>query len=227
MSFFEQPEFAQMYCAITIQPGNCSEILLSELSTYSLPSLYRRLRLSSAILPLSLKRFGGIIAPATAFVQRRQFGIMAVAPSTAQLQNHREIRSESIGSTQQNGTSKKLHGRAFYESIGSPKLILAPMVEQSEFVCLLQYCIFLSGAVTESRSLLGVETAFPLLPTSFTTTQSPSVYAHVSFQDVWRKVKLPRLALPAPKVCSTISRRQVLYYTTTRLRETSGWQSCL
>jgi hypothetical protein len=28
----------------------------------------------------------------------------------------------------------KLHGRAFYESIGSPKLILAPMVEQSEFV---------------------------------------------------------------------------------------------
>jgi tRNA-dihydrouridine synthase 1 len=28
----------------------------------------------------------------------------------------------------------KLHGRAFYESIGSPKLVLAPMVEQSEFV---------------------------------------------------------------------------------------------
>ncbi len=29
---------------------------------------------------------------------------------------------------------KKLHGRAFYESIGSPKFILAPMVDQSEFV---------------------------------------------------------------------------------------------
>lgn len=28
----------------------------------------------------------------------------------------------------------KLHGRAFYESIGSPKFILAPMVDQSEFV---------------------------------------------------------------------------------------------
>ena len=28
----------------------------------------------------------------------------------------------------------KLHGRAFYKSIGSPKMILAPMVEQSEFV---------------------------------------------------------------------------------------------
>lgn len=28
----------------------------------------------------------------------------------------------------------KLHGRAFYESIGSPKFIVAPMVNQSEFV---------------------------------------------------------------------------------------------
>lgn len=28
----------------------------------------------------------------------------------------------------------KLHGRAFYESIGSPKYIVAPMVNQSEFV---------------------------------------------------------------------------------------------
>ncbi|KAK1250014.1 hypothetical protein MKX08_010017 [Trichoderma sp. CBMAI-0020] len=30
----------------------------------------------------------------------------------------------------------KLHGRAFYESIGSPKFVVAPMVDQSEFVCL-------------------------------------------------------------------------------------------
>lgn len=28
----------------------------------------------------------------------------------------------------------KLHGRAFYDSIGSPKFVLAPMVDQSEFV---------------------------------------------------------------------------------------------
>lgn len=34
----------------------------------------------------------------------------------------------------QTAKAQKLHGRAFYESIGSPKLILAPMVEQSEFV---------------------------------------------------------------------------------------------
>lgn len=32
------------------------------------------------------------------------------------------------------GVKPKLHGRAFYESIGSPKFVVAPMVDQSEFV---------------------------------------------------------------------------------------------
>ncbi|KAI9817505.1 MAG: hypothetical protein M1827_001115 [Pycnora praestabilis] len=31
-------------------------------------------------------------------------------------------------------TQRKAHGRAFYESIGGPKMVLAPMVDQSEFV---------------------------------------------------------------------------------------------
>lgn len=30
--------------------------------------------------------------------------------------------------------NKKLQGRQFYESIGSPKYIVAPMVDRSEFV---------------------------------------------------------------------------------------------
>jgi tRNA-dihydrouridine synthase 1 len=34
---------------------------------------------------------------------------------------------------------KKLHGRAFYESIGSPKYVIAPMVDQSEFVSLITH----------------------------------------------------------------------------------------
>jgi len=48
--------------------------------------------------------------------------------------------SEPQQSTTANGasyaspTTNKLHGRAFYESIGSPKFVLAPMVDQSEFV---------------------------------------------------------------------------------------------
>lgn len=46
--------------------------------------------------------------------------------------------SESTQTESNNGSSgsvtTKLHGRAFYESIGSPKFVLAPMVDQSEFV---------------------------------------------------------------------------------------------
>jgi tRNA-dihydrouridine synthase 1 len=49
-----------------------------------------------------------------------------------------------MAATQENGAAKptstpstassKLHGREFYESIGKPKFIVAPMVDQSEFV---------------------------------------------------------------------------------------------
>ncbi|MCJ1397540.1 hypothetical protein MMC11_000734 [Xylographa trunciseda] len=40
----------------------------------------------------------------------------------------------SVGRFSTSPASKKLIGRAFYESLGSPKMILAPMVDQSEFV---------------------------------------------------------------------------------------------
>ena len=46
--------------------------------------------------------------------------------------------SSSFPSQVQNGapspSARKLHGRAFYESIGSPKMIVAPMVDRSEYV---------------------------------------------------------------------------------------------
>jgi tRNA-dihydrouridine synthase 1 len=38
------------------------------------------------------------------------------------------------GSENTSATSTKLKGRQFYESIGSPKYIVAPMVDRSEFV---------------------------------------------------------------------------------------------
>jgi tRNA-dihydrouridine synthase 1 len=61
--------------------------------------------------------------------------------SEAMVSETRGERQQANGSAMRNGENGegprkrvKLHGRAFYESIGSPKLVLAPMVEQSEFV---------------------------------------------------------------------------------------------
>lgn len=39
-----------------------------------------------------------------------------------------------MGTALKPGSKPKLHGRAFYESLGSPKFVVAPMVDQSEFV---------------------------------------------------------------------------------------------
>ncbi|KAF6837322.1 tRNA-dihydrouridine(16/17) synthase [Colletotrichum plurivorum] len=41
--------------------------------------------------------------------------------------------TEATAAGHETQAKPKLHGRAFYESIGSPKYILAPMVDQSEF----------------------------------------------------------------------------------------------
>jgi hypothetical protein len=52
-------------------------------------------------------------------------------------------------------TKAKLHGRAFYESIGSPKFVLAPMVDQSEFVRP-NFLPFLNLNTTDDHSRPGV-----------------------------------------------------------------------
>lgn len=93
--------------------------------------IYARLRRNLALTIYSFvpRVFGGAlpVAPAGVFrLSNRLFATMAI-----------EIPSGAPAhSINMNGRKTKLHGRAFYESIGSPKLILAPMVEQSEFVCL-------------------------------------------------------------------------------------------
>ncbi|KAI9166693.1 tRNA-dihydrouridine synthase [Paramyrothecium foliicola] len=43
------------------------------------------------------------------------------------------MTTPAVGAQEQGPTAAKLHGRAFYESIGSPKFVVAPMVDQSEF----------------------------------------------------------------------------------------------
>lgn len=59
---------------------------------------------------------------------------MIMATETTQTVQAEVAGALRNGEAQKNGKPRKLHGRAFYESIGSPKLVLAPMVEQSEFV---------------------------------------------------------------------------------------------
>lgn len=58
-----------------------------------------------------------------------------LATTTAPMKSSPQPTTVSNGvETPPNSRPKKLHGRAFYESIGSPRFVLAPMVDQSEFV---------------------------------------------------------------------------------------------
>ncbi len=45
-----------------------------------------------------------------------------------------DCRSKATTMGKMSPRPKKLTGRAFYESIGTPKMVLAPMVDRSEFV---------------------------------------------------------------------------------------------
>ncbi|KAJ4376823.1 tRNA dihydrouridine synthase [Didymella sp. IMI 355093] len=84
--------------------------------------------------------------------------------------------AQSDGATTMDGETK-LHGRAFYESIGSPKLILAPMVEQSEFQTnLLAYSPMFHSRMFGEKSNYRDSHFQPLK----STLPSPPDYYHVS-----------------------------------------------
>ncbi|OAL56422.1 FMN-linked oxidoreductase [Pyrenochaeta sp. DS3sAY3a] len=76
----------------------------------------------------------------------------------------REVQGDTGGVPHMDGVAqggrkrRKLHGRAFYESIGSPKLVLAPMVEQSEFAWRMLSRSFLPPS--EQKSLLAYTPMF-------------------------------------------------------------------
>lgn len=61
-----------------------------------------------------------------------------LATMATELDTPQPVAAATTTTTTTNTTAtpitKKLHGRAFFESIGSPKFIVAPMVNQSEFV---------------------------------------------------------------------------------------------
>ncbi|KAF2124679.1 FMN-linked oxidoreductase [Dothidotthia symphoricarpi CBS 119687] len=76
----------------------------------------------------------------------------------ANTQQAHEDTAEKDGAANGHGNKAKLHGRAFYESIGSPKLVLAPMVEQSEFAWRLLSRSFLPKA--QQKDLLAYSPMF-------------------------------------------------------------------
>jgi hypothetical protein len=78
--------------------------------------------------------------------------------------------SEQLSSNNQDSGSvthsaTKLHGRAFYESIGCPKFILAPMVDQSEFVRVSEVSPTMAS-ITNIESDIGMAHVDPLLHVS-------------------------------------------------------------
>ena len=79
-------------------------------------------------------------------------------------------------------TKPKLHGRAFYESIGSPKYIVAPMVDQSEFVSR-HPASFCSSALeklgTNMPCFAGLAHAVAILLPRVPTVRCARILAHV------------------------------------------------
>lgn len=64
-------------------------------------------------------------------VLRRRFGLQARRSFSTGIAT---MMASERAAAEPAARPAKLHGRAFYESIGSPKIIVAPMVDQSEFV---------------------------------------------------------------------------------------------
>jgi hypothetical protein len=101
-----------------------------------LPSIQRASELPFAILSLYLRASEVLAAWRwTSRLQFRRFlhdmstsDAAPAAPTPSPLENSNGVASPKPAQ------KAKLHGRAFYESLGSPKFILAPMVDQSEFV---------------------------------------------------------------------------------------------
>lgn len=75
------------------------------------------------------------------------------------LERMRDAWDRGIPMNEMSSRPQKLTGRAFYESIGSPKMVLAPMVDRSEFV---GSCLLMSVQLLMTRSA-GLEIAHSII----------------------------------------------------------------
>jgi hypothetical protein len=85
------------------------------------------------------------------------------------------------GDTCTTSPPKKLHGRAFYESIGKPKFVVAPMVDQSEFV---SSSIRLQHAQTLTYRPSGMATTYPLFHDTRNLQATPRIQSDDAFSHV-------------------------------------------
>lgn len=69
---------------------------------------------------------------------------------------------------------RKLTGRAFYDSIGSPRVIIAPMVDQSEFVS-----FFVSRTCMALTHNPGVALAYTLVHVTRRIKEPPRIHSDV------------------------------------------------
>jgi hypothetical protein len=112
--------------------------------------------------------------------------------------NHGSSVQQEISLEQDGGKASKpktLHGRAFYESLGSPRFVLAPMVDQSEFVIL---------ASPSKDTLLimlttGMASPHPLIHEPFDYKISSCIHANAALPNVHRNGQVQRSPFPTIK----------------------------
>ncbi|RDW84707.1 hypothetical protein BP6252_02297 [Coleophoma cylindrospora] len=117
-------------------------------------------------------------------------GIVRESTPVTSLQPNNDSPNGTAGTLQSN----KLHGRAFYESIGSPKFVLAPMVDQSEFAWRMLSRSFMSPET--NKDLLAYT---PMLHARM-FTETPKFRDH-HFQPTRSSMLLP---VPAPSPTSEL-----------------------